>query len=398
MIHIEGSKKLNNIKNYPFDDVSTVFRQLKRDGKNPIDFGEGDPTAPAPKFVRDATKKAVDFYADAGYPSYVGQLKYREAIAKWMKRRFGVTLDPVTEICSTIGSKESISNFPHAFINPGDVVIVPSPGYPVMKTGTIFAGGIPYFVSLKEKEGFLLNYKSIPKDILRKAKIIWINYPNSPTGVCADRKYYLGLIKWAQKNNIIIAADEGCYIDLYFDKKPMSILELEKKGIITFYSLSKRNNMTGYRVGWLAGDKEIVDKFKKIKTNMDSGTPDFIQAGAIAAISDEKHAKEMRTEYKKKRDIMLDAFKEAGWVCPKRDATYYMWLKTPSGMDGVEFAKKLLLPELALVVTPGAWISDPDKDNVNPGEHYVRFALVPPMKEIKEAARRIKKFHHLINQ
>ena len=315
-----------------------------------------------------------------------------------MKKRFGVNLDPEIEISSTVGSKEAIANFPQAIINTDDIVILPSPGYPAMKAGTILAGGIPYFVSLKEETDYLLDYKSIPIEVVKKAKIIWINYPNSPTGSCATKEYYQGLIEWAQKNNIIIAADEGCYIDIYFGKKPMSILELGKNGIITFYSLSKRNNMTGYRIGWVAGDSKIIKKFKKIKTNIDSGTPDFIQAGAIAALNDEIHIEEMRNEYKEKRTIMLDAFKKASWISYKNEATYYLWLKATSQMNGIEFAKKILSEKIAIVVTPGSWISDPDKNNFNPAENYVRFALVPPMKEVKRAATRIKKFYHLINK
>ncbi len=393
---IDGSDRLNQIGSYAFSEVNKIVAKLKQAGIKPIDFGVGDPTAPTPKFVRDAVKKALDTYSSAGYPSYVGQIEYRNAASKWMKKRFGVTLNPETEICSTIGSKEAVFHFPQAFINAGDIVILPNPGYPPMKTGTIFAGGIPYFVSLKEENNYLLDYKSIPKNIVKKAKIIWVNYPNSPTGSCANKEYYKGLIKWAQKNKIIIAADEGCYIDIYFGKKPMSILELERKGIITFYSLSKRNNMTGYRIGWVAGDEKIIEKFKKIKTHIDSGTPNFIQTGAISALSDEKHVSSMRKEYKEKRKIMLDAFKTVEWKSHKSDATYYLWVKTPKGMNGVEFAKKLLSPELAIVVTPGAWVSDIDENNENPGENYVRFALVPPPKDVKEAAKRIRKSYKKI--
>lgn len=392
-MNITGSEKLNKIGSYAFDEVNKIVAKLKEEGVTPIDFGVGDPTAETPKFIRNAVKDAIDIYTTTGYPSYIGQLKYRETIVGWMKRRFGVTLDPHTEICSTIGSKEAVFHLPEAFIDKGDIVILPNPGYPPMKTGTIFAGGIPYFVSLKEEDNFLLDYKSIPEDIALRAKIIWINYPNSPTGACATREYYEGLIEWAHKHNIIIAADEGCYIDIYFDKKPISILEIAKEGIITFYSLSKRNNMTGYRVGWVAGDKEIIEKFKKLKTNIDSGTPDLIQAGAIAALYDETHSEMMRSEYKEKRNIMLEAFKQAGWENCKSEATFYLWLKTPKGTNSVEFAKQLLNKKLAIVVTPGAWISDTDKDGINPGENYVRFALVPPLPEVKIAAERIKKFY-----
>lgn len=393
-MNITGSEKLNKIGGYAFDEVNKIVAKLKEQGITPIDFGVGDPTSETPQFVREAVKVALDLHSRTGYPSYIGQLEYRQAVVEWMKKRFGVVLDPKTEICSTIGSKEAVFHLPQAFINTDDIVILPNPGYPPMKTGTIFAGGIPYFVSLKEENNFLLDYKSIPEDIAKKAKIIWINYPNSPTGACANREYYEGLIEWAQNHGIIIAADEGCYIDTYFDKKPLSILEVGKKGIITFYSLSKRNNMTGYRVGWAAGDEELIEKFKKLKTNIDSGTPNFIQAGAIAALQDETHAEQMRKEYKEKRDIMLEAFKEAGFPECTSEATFYLWQKTPSSINSLDFAKQLLSPELAIVVTPGAWISDLDKDNFNPGDNFVRFALVPSLEEVKTAAERIKKFYN----
>jgi len=390
---INGSDNLNKIGGYAFDEVNKIVAKLKEEGVTPIDFGVGDPTAETPQFIREAMKKAIDMYSDAGYPSYIGQSKYRESVSMWMDKRFGVKLDPQTEICSTIGSKEAVFHLPQAFINKGDIVILPNPGYPPMKTGTIFAGGIPYFVSLKEEKGFLLDYESIPKEIANQSKIIWINYPNSPTGACADKNYYQGLIEWAQKYNIIIAADEGCYIDTYFENKPISILEIAKEGIITFYSLSKRNNMTGYRIGWVAGDEKLIEKFKKLKTNIDSGTPDFIQAGAIVALENETHAEQMRNEYKEKKTLMLEAFKKAGWNDCKSEATFYLWLKTPNGINSVEFAKKLLDKDLAIVVTPGAWISDIDKDGYNPGENFVRFALVPPLSKVKEATERIKKFY-----
>ena len=392
-MNITGSENLNKIGGYAFDEVNKIVAKLKEEGVTPIDFGVGDPTAETPEFVRGAVKEAIDIYTTTGYPSYIGQLKYRIAITEWMNKRFGVTLDPQNEICSTIGSKEAVFHFPQAFINKEDIVILPNPGYPPMKTGTLFAGGIPYFISLREENNFLLDYKSIPKDIAEKAKIIWINYPNSPTGSCATREYYEGLIEWAHKYNIIIAADEGCYIDTYFDNKPISILEVAKEGIITFYSLSKRNNMTGYRVGWVAGDKDIIEKFKKLKTNIDSGTPDFIQAGAIAALEDEAHAEQMRNEYKEKKTLMLEAFEVAGFEKCKSEATFYLWLKTPEGINSVEFAKQLLNKDLAIVVTPGAWISDIDRDGFNPGDNYVRFALVPPLELVRVASERIKKFY-----
>jgi LL-diaminopimelate aminotransferase len=390
---IQGSNKLNKLGGYAFDEVNKIVAKLREEGIEPIDFGVGDPTAKTPAFVREAVKEALDKYAKTGYPSYIGQLEYRQTISNWMKKRFNIEINPETEICSTLGSKEAVFNFPEAIINNGDIVILPNPGYPPMKTGTLFAGGIPYFVSLKAEDNFLLNYKSIPEEIALKAKIIWINYPNSPTGACANKEYYRGLIDWAKKYEIIIAADEGCYIDIYFDNKPISILELSKEGIVAFYSLSKRNNMTGYRVGWVAGDAQIIEKFKKLKTNIDSGTADFIQAGAIAALNDESHAEQMRKEYAEKRNIMLETFKIAGWPKCQSEATFYLWLKTPPTFDSVNFSKFLLSKELAIVVTPGAWISDEDTNGFNPGNDYIRFALVPPLELVIEAAERIRNFY-----
>lgn len=392
-MNITGSNKLNKIGSYAFDEVNKIVANLKDEGITPIDFGVGDPTSPTPEFVRNAVKESLDINASTGYPSYIGQKLYRQTISDWMKRRFNIEIDADKEICSTLGSKEAVFNFPQAFINEGDLVILPNPGYPPMKNGTIFAGGVPYFVSLKEDNGFLIDYKSIPEEIAKKAKILWINYPNSPTGACATKEYYDGLIEWTHKYNIIIASDEGCYIDIYFGEKPVSILESSKEGIITFYSLSKRNNMTGYRVGWVAGDEQIIEKFKKLKTNIDSGTPNFIQAGAIAALNDETHADEMRKEYKEKREIMIEAFNSVGLTECKSEATFYLWLKTPKGLKSVEFAKNLLSKELAIVVTPGSWISDIDENGFNPGDNYVRFALVPSLSEVKEAAERLKKFY-----
>jgi LL-diaminopimelate aminotransferase len=392
-MNITGSENLNKMGGYAFDEVDKLVTKLKEEGINPIDFGVGDPTSETPEFIRNATKNAIDTYASSGYPNYTGNLKYRQTASVWMKKRFNLELDPNTEICSTIGSKEAIFHTPQAFINKNDIVILPTPGYPPMKTGTIFAQGTPYFVSLKEENNFFLDYKSIPDDIADRAKIIWINYPNSPTGVCASKEYYEGLVSWAYKHQIIIAADEGCYIDIYFNKKPISILEIAKEGIITFYSSSKRNNMTGYRVGWVAGDKNIIEKFKKLKTNIDSGTPNFIQEGAIAALEDEIHAEQMRKDYQEKREMMLSVFKEIGWPECKSEATFYLWQKAPNGMNSVDFAKQLLSSELAIVVTPGAWISDLDENGFNPGENYVRFALVPPIEKVKEAVERIRKFY-----
>jgi len=386
---VEYSDRISSAGKYAFAAIDEKVAELKAKGVKVIDFGVGDPKSPTPDFVINALTECGRKRATYGYPSYVGDKSFREACAEYMKADFGVTLDPDTQICSTIGSKEAVFNFPLGFINPGDLVICPTPGYPVYATGTKFAGGEVYNVPLLEENNFLIDYENIPEDVAKKAKVIWTNYPNAPTGVSAPREWLEGLIEWAHKYNIIIAADEGCYIDIYFDKKPMSILEITDNGIITFYSLSKRNNMTGYRVGFVAGDADIIAGFKKVKTNIDSGTPTFIQDVASIAMKDNVHCKKMCDEYKEKMGLMLDALEGAGLPRAKTDSTFYIWQKAPDGKTGADLAERLI--DLGIVVTPGAAISKECEGGVNPGRDYVRFALVATMEEVKDAVERLSK-------
>lgn len=390
-MNIAPSKRLQSLGGYAFAEVDKLVAELQSRGVTPIDFGVGDPMDPTPEFVRNVTKEAVDRHACTGYPSYVGSAEFRKAAADWMSRRFGVRLDPATEITSTVGSKEAIFNFPEAYLDPGDLVIIPTPGYPPMKRGTLFAEGRAWFAPLTQENNFLLDFNAIPEVVAQQAKIIWINYPNSPTGRIAPLSYYRDLVAWARTHNILIAADEGCYIDIYYDEKPCSILEVAREGIITFYSMSKRNNMTGYRVGWAAGDAAIVANLKKLKTNIDSGTPNFVQEAASAALADESHVESMRQLYRRKRDVLLSALADVGLETHLPEATFYVWQKSPKGMNSVEFAKLLLRDDIAIVVTPGAWITDTAHDGTNPGEQYVRFALVPSLEQVEVAADRIRK-------
>lgn len=399
-MQISPSKRLQSLPAYAFKEINDKVDALKASGVKAIDFGVGDPSEPTPDFVIESLMQAGKKHARSGYPSYIGLKEFREACANYMQRRFGVTLDPETEISSNVGSKEAIFNFPEAFVEPGDYVICPSPGYPPTKNGTIFAEAVPYFVPLLEENQFLLDYQAIPEDVVKKTKIIWINYPNSPTGAVADAKYYEGLIKWARANNIIIAADEGCYIDIYLGpskaEAPISILQAAKEfnlgyeGIVTFYSLSKRNNMTGYRVGFVAGDKAVLDIFKRMKTNIDSGTPNIMQEAAIAALNDDDHVEKMRKLYDEKADILIEGLQAIGLDGKKPVSTFYVWQKIPADMTDVEFAKKLLDPTIGIVVTPGSLISDECAGAINPGAGYVRFALMPTLEEIEEAVERLK--------
>lgn len=381
-MEIRYSNRISQAKNYPFAEIFKRVADLKNRGITPIDFGVGDPSAPTPQFIIDALAVAAKKREASGYPSYIGDISFRESCAAYIKREFGVELDPNTEICSSVGSKESIFNFPLGFINPGDIVICPTPAYPVYKTGTEFAGGQAYLVPLLKSNNFLLDFEAIPEEIANKAKIIWINYPNSPTGVTAPKEWLRNLVAWANKYGIIIAADEGCYIDLYFDEKPHSILEIQKENIITFYSLSKRSNMTGYRVGFVAGDARIIDGFKKVKTNIDSGTPTFIQDAASVALMDDEHVANMRKEYAAKREILIPALQNLGFPRSTSNSTFYLWQETARGVSDTEFANKLI--DNGIVVTPGSFISDP-VNGINPGDNFIRLALVPHIEKVKQA-------------
>jgi len=388
-MEITVSKRLQSIGSYAFAEVDKEVEKLKSMGVIPIDFGVGDPTTPTPEIVRNATQEGITKRQSSGYPSYIGTSEFRQTISEWSKKRFGIQLDPSTEISSTIGSKEAIFNFPEGIVDPGDYVIIPTPGYPPYTRGTLFAEGVPYYVPLLAKNKYLIDLKSIPEEICKKAKIIWLNYQNSPTGAIAPLSYLEEVVEFGKKYNIVVAADEA-YTEIYFDERPHGILEVTKKDVIAFNSLSKRSAMTCYRVGWVAGDKDIVDIFKKVKTNIDSGTPTFIQDGAIAALNDERHVEEMRSDYKIKRDLLVEAFKKIQLPDSTPEATIYLWQKVPDGMTSVDFAKKLLAPEIAIVTTPGSWISDKTDDGINPGEGYVRFALVPSIDDTKKAASRIQ--------
>jgi LL-diaminopimelate aminotransferase len=386
---ITGNSVINNLASFAFDDIDDMVQSLKKQGITPIDLGIGDPKEPTPEFIRKAAKESIDRNASRGYPAYNGTLEYRDAVSRWSKKRFNVDLDPNKEVCAAIGAKEMIFNLPNAFIEPGDYVIIPNPGYPPYMKGTLFARGIPYFVTLDKKNNFLPDFTSIPKDVLKKTKMMWLNYPGNPTGAVAPLDFYRQAVEFAHKHNILVVSDE-CYSELYYDEKhkPHSILEVTKEGVLCVNSLSKRSCMTGWRIGWICGDERLITITKKLKTNIDSGIPYFIQDAAIAALNDEKHVEEHRANLLKKRDLISGAFKKCGFEDCTPQGSFYIWQRLPEKMKGVDVCKKLLDPKYAIVMSPGAWLAD-TVDGVNPGEHYVRVALVPTVEECCIAAEKI---------
>lgn len=390
-MNIAPSKRVQSIGAYAFAEVDKKVEELKAQGISPIDFGVGDPTAPTPAAVREALKAAADRRATAGYPSYAGSQEFRDACAAWMKRRFGVALDPDTEISATVGSKEAVFNLHEGFVNPGDMVIVPSPGYPPYSRGTLFAEGESWHYPLTAENGFLPDFDAVPAEVRQRAKILWINYPNSPSGRVADLDFLRKAVAFGQANDILVCSDEA-YIDLYYtDEPPPSALNVSTEGVLAVFSLSKRSAMTCYRVGWVAGDSRAVEIFKKVKTNIDSGTPTFIQDAAVAALADESHVDAFREEYRRKRDLLVEGLKAAGLPDCTPEGTIYLWQRVPDGMSSVEFATRLLVPEVAVVTTPGAWLGAEAADGTNPGEGYVRFAFVPSVEDTEKAAERLAK-------
>lgn len=383
------SRRLAALGGYAFDEVNRRVDALKAAGIAPIDFGVGDPTVPTPEIARNRVKTAVDERASSGYPAYEGDLGFRQGIAAWTKRRFGVTLDPVTEICVTIGSKEAVFNVHEGLVDPGELVLCPSPGYPPYKRGTAFAEGTPWFYPLTRRNGFLPDLDAIPDEVAARARAIWVCYPNSPSGAVADLGFYRRLLAWADRHGIAVLSDEA-YSEIWFTKAPPpSPLELRKEGILSFFSMSKRSAMTGWRVGWVAGDARLVSLFRKVKTNVDSGACTFLQDGAAAALTDESHVVAFREEYRRKRDVLCGALAKAGLPDCTPDATLYVWQKAPPGLSGVDFAARLLDPKVAVVCTPGEWLSDTVADGTNPGAGHVRFALVPSLSDTQKAAERI---------
>jgi len=387
---IRGSARLTRLSAYAFAAIQEKVAELTARGLAPVDFGVGDPTLPTPEIVRRACAEGVERHASAGYPPYRGTAEFRRAVAAWTQRRFGVKLDPEKEICSSIGSKEAIFHFPEAIIDPGDIVLVPDPGYPPYARGTLFAEGKSHLMPITAANDFLPDLDAVPDAVARKARICWLTHPNSPTGKVAPPEFIERWIGWCRERGIIAASDEA-YSELYFgDEAPRTALEYGREGVVVFQSLSKRSAMTGYRIGWVAGDPAIVKLFEKVKTNVDSGTPWFIQDAAIAALSDEKHVEGFRKHYRKLRDRLVTAFEKAGCPRSEPEATIYIWQKTPRGVGSIEFAERLLDPKIAAVTIPSAALRSSEEPE-RPEDAYVRLSLVPSEADCERVARAIEK-------
>lgn len=385
MARFELAERVKNLPPYLFATIDKMKSEAVSKGIDVIDLSIGDPDMPTPANIVEALKRAADKPANHRYPSYEGMPAYREAVASWYRKRFNVALDPKSEVLSLIGSKEGIGHIPLAFINPGDIVLVPSPGYPVYPVSALFAGGEGYVMPLLESNNFLPDFSAIPADILKKTKLMFINYPNNPTSATAEMSFFNEVVEIAKRYNIIVCHD-AAYSEIYYDnKKPMSFLDADgaKDVGIEFHSLSKTYNMTGWRIGIAAGNKDIISGLGKIKTNLDSGIFQAVQEAGIEALNtDEAVLSNIRTTYQERRNALYEGIKGLGLHAIKPDATFYLWVKVPSGFDSSGFVAHLL-QKSGIMTTPGNGFG-------KPGEGYVRFALTVPVKRIREAVERIK--------
>ncbi|MBZ0157606.1 MAG: LL-diaminopimelate aminotransferase [Alphaproteobacteria bacterium] len=378
--------RVKSLPPYLFASIDAMKQEALARGVDVIDLSIGDPDIPTPAHIVEAMKKAVEKPEHHQYPSYVGMLSYREAVADWYRRRFSVSLDPKTEVLSLIGSKEGIGHIPLAFINPGDVVLVPSPGYPVYPVGTLFAGGESYFMPLRQENAFLPDFSAIPEDILKRAVLMFLNYPNNPTAAVAPEEFFREAIALAEKYNIIICHD-AAYSEVYYDGgRPLSFLEVEgaKEVGIEFHSLSKTYNMTGWRLGFAVGNREAIAGLGKIKSNLDSGVFQAIQeTGIVALRTEDTVLAGLRETFQKRRDVMCEGLAGIGLEVNKPKATFYLWTKVPSGFDSTSLVAHLL-EKAGVLGTPGVGFGAP-------GEGYIRFALTQPAERIREAVERMRR-------
>lgn len=385
-MRIEKSERLKKLPPYLFVEIDKAKKKAKDEGRDVIDLGIGDPDIPTPKFIIDALNKAVKNPATHRYALDQGMPEFRQAVARWFKKRFGVELNPDGEIHPLIGSKEGIAHMPLAFINPSDAVLVPDPCYPPYKSGTIFAGGEIILMPLLESNNFLPDLKAINHHLLHKVKMMYINYPNNPTGAVCDKKFLKEAVDFAAKHNIILCHD-AAYSEMGFDGfRPPSIFEVEgaRDVAIEFHSLSKTFNMTGWRVGFACGNRELVEGLAKVKSNIDSGVFSAIQLAGIAALENyDKHMKPLLKVYEERRNVLVDGLNGLGWNVRKQKATFYTWIKVPPRYTSATFAKALL-EKCDIVATPGNGFGEH-------GEGYVRMVITVDKKRIKEAVDRIKK-------
>lgn len=383
-VSVRIAERLGQLPPYLFVEVDRKKREALARGVDIINLGIGDPDIPTPRFIVRAIQQAVTKPVNHRYPESEGLYEFRAAVAGWYERRFGVTLDPQRAIISLIGAKEGIGHLPTAVVDPGDIVLIPDPAYPVYFAGSVFAGAVPYRMPLLKGNGFLPDLSAIPTDVASRAKLMFLNYPNNPTGAVAPIEFYSRVIEFATRHNVIVAQD-NTYSEIGFGGyRPPSFLEVPGASEVgvEFHSLSKTFNMTGWRIGFVAGNPEVVESLRKVKANLDSGAFQAVQEAGIVALS---RAEEVATKnsrvYERRRNVLVKALRKAGIQVEVPKASFYVWAEVPSGHTSASFVS-LLIEKAGIVCTPGSGFGEH-------GEGFVRFALTATAERLREAADRI---------
>jgi LL-diaminopimelate aminotransferase len=383
---VRSAKRIERLPPYLFAEIDRKVSAARARGADIISFGVGDPDLPTPPHIVDALVAAARDPATHRYPAYTGMPAFRESIAAWYERRFGVTLDPQEEVQPLVGSKEGIFHLPVAFVDPGDVALVPDPGYPVYETGTILAHGEPVLLPLLEANEFKPNLISIPPDVLDRARVLWLNYPSNPTAACVDIDFFAKAVELCRANDILLAHD-AAYTEITFDGYVApSVLQVPgaMECGVEFHSLSKTFNMTGWRIGWVAGAPQAIEAVKRLKTNIDSGIFDAVQMAGIAALEGPLDFLERTVDtYRRRRDLLCDGLKSMGIVVDPPRGSIYVWVPVPEGQTSESFTT-YLLDEADLVVAPG--------NGYGPtGEGFVRFSLTLPDDRLEEGVERLRR-------
>jgi LL-diaminopimelate aminotransferase len=381
-----GAKRLGLIPPYLFAEIDRKVQEKRRAGVDVISLGIGDPDLPTPKRIVSVLQEAAADPANHRYPSYFGLAELREAIARWYRERFGVTLDPATEILPTLGSKDGISHAPLALVDPGDVVLAPDPGYTVYVTGAQMAGGEPYIMPLTQQNQWLPDLDSIPQAVAERARLMWLNYPNNPTAAVAERAFLERAVDFCRRHGIVLCHDAP-YSEIAFGGyRPLSLFEIDgaKEVGLEFHSLSKTYNMTGWRIGWVCGRADLVALIGQLKTNIDSGIFQAVQWAAIEALNGgEMETREACAVYERRHRVVADTLNSLGWSIKPPRATFYVWAPVPSGYDSIGFAGHIL-DEVGVNITPGVGFGAH-------GEGYFRLSVTAPDARLDEAMARLRR-------
>jgi LL-diaminopimelate aminotransferase len=387
------ARRIENLPPYLFVEISRKIAEKKARGEDVISFGIGDPDIPTPPHIIKRLLEAAQDPANHRYPESIGLPELRKAIADWYQTRFGVNLDPENEVVPLIGAKEGIAHAAFCFVNPGDTVLIPDPGYPVYAIGTALAGGQPYYLPLTSKKRFLPDLTSIHPDVLQKAKVLWINYPNNPTGAIAGPDFFAQVVEFAKKNDIIVLHD-GPYTEVAFDGyKPVSFLQTPgaKDVGIEFHSFSKSYNMTGWRIGMAVGNPMLVKALATLKSNIDSGIPQSIQLMAVEALRGPQDCiHDHNNIYQRRRDLVVEGLNKMGLEAEVPKAGLYVWARVPPGYTSASFTADLL-DQCGVVVTPGTGYG-------RTGEGYVRLSLTIPDALLIKGLSKLAGWHDTVNK